>query len=441
MTTCPNGHENPGNQRFCGECGARLRTADTPASAERERVEQQDYRPVIVAAIAASVGVMVGSVGSWVTAGMFSFDGLTDWEGKTTLTLGAISCIAMVVEFFWSRTPFNPRWAVPLAWATAVAGVACVSYAVPFLIRVMTLPKASFFGVPVGAEVGWGLWLLALSSAVMCVAASIVATRIPRSIDVRSNASWTTHWRWAAIVASAVVAISAIVYYSVNWEGSSGSSEASPTAMPWLPGFPSLPSLSARAEQPTRTSTATWPISPPALSSAPSLSTPTSSRPSPAIFVVPGTRYAFPAHYDESDPIRERPTNLRLTVRFYQLTNLTWTAWGSDGADGSGIEFTQTDCDPSCTEGTHYRVPVRIHAFNPQPPPSDSGCPADVADVLFYSEIVLTYLPTIAASAPRNPSGKDFQDTTDNGLPAVHYWNRVPYCDPVYPQVTATGKP
>ena len=101
--------------------------------------------------------------------------------------------------------------------------------------------------------------------------------------------------------------------------------------------------------------------------------------------------------------IRERPTNLRLNVRFYQLTNLTWTAWGADGAEGSGSEFTQTDCDPSCTEGTHYRIPVRIHAFNPQPPQSDSGCPADVADVLFYSEIVLTYLPTTAASAPRNP--------------------------------------
>jgi hypothetical protein len=106
----------------------------------------------------------------------------------------------------------------------------------------------------------------------------------------------------------------------------------------------------------------------------------------------------------------------------------------------SGRRRVQTDCDPSCAEGTHYRDPVRIHAVYPQPPPSDSGCPADVADVLFYSEVVLTYLPT-AASAPRNPSGKDFQDTTDNGLPGVHDWNLVPYCDPVYPQATATGKP
>lgn len=132
MTTCPNGHENPGNQRFCGECGARLRTADTPASAEPESVEPQDYRPFVIAAIGASVGVMVGSIGHWVTAGIFSVDGFHSGKwGTTALILGAVSCVAMLIEFFWPRTAFNPRWAVPLAWAVVVAGVACVTYAAP----------------------------------------------------------------------------------------------------------------------------------------------------------------------------------------------------------------------------------------------------------------------------------------------------------------------
>src|ERR1700756_1505540 len=36
---------------------------------------------------------------------------------------------------------------------------------------------------------GWGLWLLALSSAVMCVAAYIVATQIAGSLDVRIKRS------------------------------------------------------------------------------------------------------------------------------------------------------------------------------------------------------------------------------------------------------------
>ena len=146
------------------------------------------------------------------------------------------------------------------------------------------------------------------------------------------------------------------------------------------------------------------------MATTPSRLSSTPITPPPPISVVPGTRYAFPAHYDKDDPIQERPADLRLNVRFYQLNNLTWMAWGTDGADGSGTEFTQTDCDPSCVEGTHYRVPVRIHAFNPKPLQPDSGCPANVAGVLFYSEVILTYLPTTAVSAPKDQeSGEGFR--------------------------------
>jgi hypothetical protein len=142
MATCSNGHENPGNQRFCGECGTRLLTADAPASAKPESVEQPDYRPLVIAAIGASVGVMVGSVGQWVTAVMFAVNGL-DWGewGITALTLGAFSGIAMTIEFCWPR---NVRWGVPITWAVAVAGVALLSYAVPFGVRIMTLPRGFF---------------------------------------------------------------------------------------------------------------------------------------------------------------------------------------------------------------------------------------------------------------------------------------------------------
>jgi serine/threonine-protein kinase len=250
----------------------------------------------------------------------------------------------------------------------------------------------------------------------------------------RSRARWRVI---AAVIGVVVLAGAAVLIWPPWQEGSSTATATSSVTSP--PVITTTQPSGTTSIAPPASAMTTTPS--PAPVPAPSLSTPTPSGPSPAVFVVPGTRYAFPAHYDESDPIREMPTNLRLNVRFYQLTDLTWTAWGPGGAEGSGSEFTQTDCDPTCTEGTHYRVPVRIHAFNPQPPQSDSGCPAAVAAVLFYSEIVLTYVPTTAASPPRNPSGKDFQGTTDNGLPAVRYWNRVPHCDPVYAQATATGKP
>jgi hypothetical protein len=87
---------------------------------------------------------MVGTIGPWVTALIITVTGLDagNW-GIAALTLGAISCVALLIELLWPRTPFNPRWAVPLAWAAAVAGVACLVYAVPFLIRIMTTPKIS----------------------------------------------------------------------------------------------------------------------------------------------------------------------------------------------------------------------------------------------------------------------------------------------------------
>ena len=252
MATCPDGHENPDDQRFCGECGARIQTAGTSAastapSADPERVERPDYRRFVIAAIAASVGVMIGSVGQWVTAGMFSLNGLTDWEGKTALALGAASCVAMVIEFFWPR---DWRWAIPIAWAVAVAGVASLSFALPMVIRIMTIPKESFLGIPVGAEVGWGLWLLALSSAVMCVAASIVATQIAQYAESslgHSETTWTHRWRWAAVIATAAIVASSIVYFSTHWENHPSGIGSSPTEMPSFPNFPSFPTTAMQS--------------------------------------------------------------------------------------------------------------------------------------------------------------------------------------------------
>lgn len=80
---------------------------------------------------------------------------------------GAVCRLVTLIEIFWARTPFSPRWAVPLAWAVAVAAVACLSYAVPFVVRVVTLPRANFFGISIGAGVGWGILLIALSAAVL----------------------------------------------------------------------------------------------------------------------------------------------------------------------------------------------------------------------------------------------------------------------------------
>jgi Protein of unknown function (DUF732) len=210
----------------------------------KNTINKEDYRPVVRTIICASVGVMVGSVGQWVTAGMFAINGLDfgKW-GITALTLGAVSCIAMTIEFFWPR---DVRWAVPITWAVAVAGVACLSYAVPYAIRVMTLPREPFFVFRMGPAVGWGLWLLALSAAVMSVAASIVASRMGH--EERFALA-----RRVATFASAGIVMSSIGYFSAHWDNDNN--VPGPSAP--IPTFPPFPTNWPLPETTTSTGTST----------------------------------------------------------------------------------------------------------------------------------------------------------------------------------------
>jgi hypothetical protein len=226
------------------------------------------YRSTLIGALAAGVGTMIGSVGPWVSVMLFTVNGLDagNW-GKAGLTLGGVSCAALLTVMFWPHTSFNPRWAVPVAWAVALAGLACVCFALATLIRIMTIPKGNIFGVPVGAGPGWGLWLLVVSSAVLLITASIVANQLAKYVGAlpgptgQPQASWTNGWRSAAIIASAIIVISAIAYFATHWDNDSGGSSPTPTGLPSFPSFPSFtelpssPSFSTSPSKPTTTST------------------------------------------------------------------------------------------------------------------------------------------------------------------------------------------
>jgi hypothetical protein len=171
------------------------------------------YRPALFATIGASVGVIVGSFTPWMTVNAFDFS----HSRTATLILGALSGLALVTVMFWQRTPLDSRWAVPVAWGIAVAGVAGLTDAVVNIFRIMTIPKENNFGVPAGSSAGWGLWLVAFSSAVMGVTAVVVAMQIAKSVELlrpsgESGTSWPGRWRWAAIIASALIAIAGVVY-------------------------------------------------------------------------------------------------------------------------------------------------------------------------------------------------------------------------------------
>jgi hypothetical protein len=52
---------------------------------------------------------------------------------------------------------------------------------------------------------------------------------------------------------------------------------------------------------------------------------------------------------------------------------MSWTAWGTGGADGSGyfgVKSRQSDC----ADGGLIEFPAMIHAANPAPLPSSVGC-------------------------------------------------------------------
>jgi hypothetical protein len=159
---------------------------------------QPYFRPTLIAALAAIAGVIIGSIAPWAGVMVFNMGGLDfgNW-GVATLILGAISAMALPTEFFWIRTSLSPRSAVPVVWTAALAGVACLTDAVMNIVRLMTIPKGNFFGVPIGPGVGWGLWLVAFSSAVLTVTASIVAVQTSESTDSSpegSRSAWSSGW-------------------------------------------------------------------------------------------------------------------------------------------------------------------------------------------------------------------------------------------------------
>jgi hypothetical protein len=99
------------------------------------------YRQTVVAALAARVGVIVGSIGS----------------GSTS----------------------------------------------PCSLRAGWISRAGA-GVSIGVGAGWGLWLLAFSSAALCLTASVVAVQIPAGVSARDGDDLDTDEaaRWSGLLIS-----------------------------------------------------------------------------------------------------------------------------------------------------------------------------------------------------------------------------------------------
>jgi hypothetical protein len=193
------------------------------------------YLPNLIAAIVAGIGIVIGSIGTWVvvngTADLGGMDVPDKW-GVVTLILGALSSLLLFAQLNWGRTSYSLRWAVPLVWGVVVLSVGCLAVALVHIATVSSYDRLRRLLSGDTAQVGWGLWLVALCSALMAVTTAIVAVQVGIASQDHSRPSqegWASAWRWAAVGSSAVILVIAVLNSYRPRLDSNGSEQATAT--------------------------------------------------------------------------------------------------------------------------------------------------------------------------------------------------------------------
>lgn len=185
----------------------------------------QSYRLPVLEGIAAGIGMVVGCTGTWVrVTAMLSVRGLdaSVWV-EVGLVLGAVSALGLVIVFIGQQVGLPARLATLLVWLGLVSGSYGAAFSIPYIIRVLTIPKAEILGVEIRAEIGWALWLFGFSSLVLLIAASLAVEQFIRANQL-PNASGDLSkearlYRSVAIATSAAIGIAWVVFYAGKWNG------------------------------------------------------------------------------------------------------------------------------------------------------------------------------------------------------------------------------
>jgi hypothetical protein len=126
--------------------------------------------------------------------------------------------------------------------------------------------------------------------------------------------------------------------------------------------------------------------------------------PSPTITIPANLNDSEVLTWDCEIPV-QKPDTITLTCADggWMVHSITWTQWGADGAEGTGI-FREKLCDPSCAEGDIAQEKVKVEL-------------SDLAER--EGEF---YLRTLDISTA---SGKDFISGRSNGLK----WNVMEFAE------------
>lgn len=167
----PKRHVPRGPHRNVGPVTA---TATNPiAPAPDAAAVTTNYMPNLIGALAASVGIVIGSIGPWASFMAISKNGISG-DGVFTLILGLASMIAMFLIL--SRGGISR---IGDRWIGVGACVICLVISIPNIMNVSSV-TTEVFDRTIEAQVGWGLWLTALSSAVLCLTGQTVAKQTRR---------------------------------------------------------------------------------------------------------------------------------------------------------------------------------------------------------------------------------------------------------------------
>lgn len=131
---------------------------------------------------------------------------------------------------------------------------------------------------------------------------------------------------------------------------------------------------------------------------------------------APPDSFAIPGCYNLSAPPVERPRALNVlgcASVAVALKDMSWSAWGSQGADGTGTAVFKV-CDPNCASGYQLTEPVVVHAWNPQPPRREAICQIGLK---IFADMILAFPQGVPPPAVQK------MNTQYNGQPAVHFAN------------------
>ncbi len=178
MATCPDSHEIPEGRRQGSNSSA---GGYTPEALTGHVNARPFYLSNLIAGIAASVGVIVGSIGPWASVQAFTNNAIGA-DGTYTLVFGTACGIALFTLLNLGRLNAGRRWLAPIAWSVSVVGLLCLLIAITDIAEILSPPTTDLSGVTTRVQVEWGLWLVAISSAALFVTASVVAVQLRRTL-------------------------------------------------------------------------------------------------------------------------------------------------------------------------------------------------------------------------------------------------------------------